>query len=138
VREEVSVPRSAKETNSKSGDVSRSDFLRTELERLGFGETPNVAPELADADDLMVVAFEEELEPELLDALLWVVQRFPVDWGLQYDLAISLGYQHRVNQVLSTLRERKLTIFQSQRPMLAGQRVDLVAELEAGGNTASE
>ncbi len=76
-------------------NISREQFLESEIAKLGYHTQVRQACLDADPDDFITDALSEgELTPELRKQLLWVMVTYAdvIDWPYQGEFAVDHGY----------------------------------------------
>ncbi len=76
-------------------NISREQFLESEIAKLGYHTQTRQACLDADPDDFITDALcEGELTPELRKQLLWVLRTYSdkIDWDFQVGFAVDHGY----------------------------------------------
>ena len=112
--------------NHLTQEISRTDFVRSELTKLGDRSSRfDMTTPLADVDYLLDIALEEDLDRETLDALVCAVTSHKIDWPYQFWSAKEYGRDARLDLVLETA---ELTHLRAEHPV-NGPFVDLVAAL---------
>jgi hypothetical protein len=84
--------------------ISHSDFVKDELAKLGYGSSGEVVPTdslLADPDYVLDVALDEDLEPEVLEGVVWMVKNHFIDWPYHFSLAAHSGHTDRLDHLLA-------------------------------------
>ncbi len=103
-----------KPQNHPTQEISRIDFVRSEVTKLGYKSSGlGMTGPLADVDYLLGLALEEELDPETLDALVWAIKSHKIDWQYQFWCAKHYGHDRRLDQVLA---KAGLTHLRAQQP----------------------
>jgi hypothetical protein len=119
-------------------EISHSDFVKIELAKLGYGSSGEVLPAgtlLADPDYVLNVALDEDLEPEVLEGVVWMVKNHFIDWPYQFWLADHCGHADRLDQVLA---KAALTHLREQQSPDEETTIDCLAVLSSMRTPPSE
>lgn len=129
--EDVAITTMTAPQDNRAEGISHSDFAKSELAKLGYGSSGEVVPAgplLADPDYVLDVALGEDLEPEVLEGLAWVVRNHRIDWPYQFWLASHFGHADRLDQVLT---KAGLTHLRDQQSTCDETTVDFLATLSS-------